>query len=171
MLTKKRVCWAFAAISMLGVLGTAGCTFVPGVPLDQPLAFSVRGGHPLIIWCGPDLDLQSIGVYYGTRAVKDDATLVFEGEGSRIVTSGGELYPLGGSDGWKIDTVKYEGEYFDEISMSLLGVVGGDAAEVISVLAEFDFQSPQQIRDWPEGRWKWANGEESSEPCGMPSAN
>lgn len=58
---------------MAGIVGAiaagatlTGCVLVPGVPLDKPVSLPVVNGAPVIVWCGPDVEVRNVTVYYST---------------------------------------------------------------------------------------------------------
>jgi len=114
-----------------------------------------------------------VGVYYGTTGNKSDAELVAEGEGETALSHGEDVFPISASGKWESHWHESSIEHVTEVSVSIsFHQVSddGNGGDVVSMFAEFGLPSVGGIDEWTDGRWLWANGEVSSEPCGMPSA-
>lgn len=148
----------------------SACSFLPEVPLDQPISLSVRDGQPVFAWCGGEADIVRVRVYYGT-ATADDAQLVTDASGTMPVSSGVQILPASLPHDWEVQQWPYEGTDSSEIGVTLdyESPDEGRGAVPGNFIADFDLDG-DGLASWPEGSWKWANGASSSDPCGMPSA-
>lgn len=148
----------------------SACSFLPQVPLDQPISLSVRDGAPVLAWCGGEAAVVRVRVYYGTATV-DDVQLVADASGTMPVSSGALITPMSLPDDWEVEQWPYGGTELSEIGVTVDYDSPEERASAVpgSFMADFDL-GDEGLDSWPEGSWKWANGDSSSDPCGMPSA-
>lgn len=173
MLLKSRRVESMGASALLVGMATSlldGFSF-PGVPLEQPVSLTVSDGEPVVAWCGDDIELKSIGIYYGTISDPNDAALAFEGSGSQKVSAGDYIFPIKNSSSWISQTTPPSTTKVSEIIVSLSGVLtdSGDTSTDSHVYAKFDLGAIDELGDWPDGMWQRGNsapGELVDEPCG-----
>lgn len=150
----------------------SACSFLPQVPLDQPISLSVRDGQPVFAWCGGEADVVRVRVYYGT-ATADDAQLVTDASGTISVSSGAQITPTSLPDDWHVEQWPYEGTDLSEVGVTVNYESTEEGRDAVpgNFMADFDLAGGESLDSWPEGSWKWANGDASSDLCGMPSAS
>jgi hypothetical protein len=163
---------AAAVLAATAACLLSGCSFLPQVPLDQPVSLSIRNGQPVVAWCGGEADVVRVRVYYGT-ATADDAQLVIDASGRMPVSSGAHIAPTSLPDDWHVEQAPYEGTELSEIGVTVNYESSEEGEEALpgNFMADFDLADGESLDSWPEGSWKWANGDLSSDPCGMPSAS
>lgn len=78
-----------------------------------------------------------------------------------------------GPDDWHVEQTPYEGTELSEIGVTVNYESSEEGEEALpgNFMADFDLADGESLDSWPEGSWKWANGDLSSDPCGMPSAS
>lgn len=164
----KRI-W-FCSLIASGAVLAPGCSILPSTPLDQPISLSVRDGEPVVTWCGGSADLVRVRLYYGT-ASEDDAQLVLDASGQTSVVSGDEVALSQLPDDWKVERKAYAGTEVSEVGVTLeyTSIDGAGKKYDGGYLAEFEFEGAG-IESWPTSSWQWANGQTSSDACGMPSS-
>lgn len=156
--------------AMVGLL--SACSFLPQVPLDQPISLSIRDGQPVVAWCGGEAEVVRVRIYYGTSTA-DDAQLVADASGRLPVSTDAQIALTSVPDDWHVEHWPYEGTELSEIGVTVNyeSLKEGEDAAPGNFMADFDLDSGESLDSWPEGSWKWANGDSSSDPCGMPSAS
>ena len=170
--TRMRRTTAGIVGAIVAGVALTGCVLVPGFPLDQPVSLSVVDGAPVIAWCGPDGEVRNVAVYYSAPD-REDGDLVSVGEGSLDITHG-DLLPLSSSDAWEVTTYRDPADT-DGVLEVTVGVSAvrdlddGYVAKEVQVTGLFTFGSAQELANWPEGEWKWADGTVSEDKCGMGS--
>lgn len=149
------------------IAGSAGCWPLPNVPKNPPVSLQVAKGKAMIAWCGEEVVLTKIQVFYFRTEVEEEDGLVYEATMNQAVDHGAPIRIDRVSNDWHV--VEGSGMFppagTREISLNLYFTKEGKAG-VFTVLPQFKFPRGFDAESWPGMLWLRTGGEYTPSACG-----
>ncbi|MDR6868970.1 hypothetical protein J2Y69_003598 [Microbacterium resistens] len=157
-----------AVVSMLSgllLVGLTSCWLLPGVPLDVPISAGKIGDSLAMSWCARTAEVTSLKVFYAEE-------LVLEVYGNEVLEDRSSLALDDLVDGWRIESgdIAKLRELDGVTRIGIIVTYEDSYSERGSLMAGFRSSDGERFESWPAGKWIWAEGTVSEDPCGMASA-